>query len=183
MRFFFCILILIASSCGKTQKTQVKNIYKRDPQWQLASEIYNNEVRQKLLLELRNEKKLHMCASGWALLGKDKIQQMHCSFYCYKEIDLEEARRLLVTAGNVYLRSINENERIRSYLGVYPFKPENLEVVIFIQNQDGSKFSPEKPYIISMSEGKLRYRTGMKDPNNYLTEICEETYDEAMAKL
>ena len=108
---------------------------------------------------------------------------MHCGFDYYNEIDVAEARELLMTAGNLYLREINDNEKIRPYLANYPFKPENIQIAIFLENPNGSKTASEKLSIITMKEGVLRYDIGVLDSRNALITICEETYDEAAAKL
>ena len=162
------------------QKNSLNTNPEQNFEWvALADKIYDNEIGKKVFIQLKKEKKLHVCESGWGLCGTHKIQVMHCGFDYYNEIDVAEARELLMTAGNLYLREINDNEKIRPYLANYPFKPENIQIAIFLKNPNGSKTAPEKLRVISITDGLLRYDIGMDS----LTTICEETYDEAAAKL
>src|SRR5262249_2655966 len=137
--------------------------YNPNPEWELADKIYDNEIGKTVFCQLKKDRKLQVCESGWGLRGKKKIQVMHCGFFYYEEIDIDQARELLVDAAKLYLTTINENERIRPFLESYPFTPENIEICIFLQNRDGSRFSPEKLSIVSFEKGILRYDIGALD--------------------
>jgi hypothetical protein len=178
MRFFLFIIISLWTVSCEINKQR----YQRDPKWDLADKVYDNEIARKVFCQLTKDKKLQVCESGWCLRGKKKIQVMHCGFFYYDELDVDQARELLLRAGNLYLTAINENEKIRPLLEIYPFTPKNIEISIFLQNRDGSKFSLEKLCIASIENGMLRYRIGALDPNGYFTVICEEQYEEAMRK-
>ena len=173
------IPFIIFFSC---EKTISQHSYQRNPEWALADEIYDNEIGEKVFSKLKKEKKLHVCESGWALRGKEKIQIMRCGFDYYNEISFEEARELLLEVGNLYLNTINENERIRPSLGIYPFNPKNIHVDIFISKRDGSKLKPEQLHVISINEGQLEYMNHDLE-NELLQIIYKETYEEAMAKI
>ena len=73
------------------------------------------------------------------------------------------------------------NERIRPYLANYPFKPENIEIRIFLFNSDGSSIEPEKLVVISMLDGVLQFKVHSKSKFDYfpLAIVYEETYEEA----
>jgi hypothetical protein len=178
--FIFISFLLITSSCEK--KTLDIN-HQNLADWNLADKIYNKEIEKKVFPLLKNEKGLYVCESGWGLRGRDKIHVLHCGFFYYNETNLEDARALLLTAGNLYLKAINESERIRPYLSIYPLNPENIGIEIFLYNPDGSDPQPEKLQIITLKEGILKYKIGIKDSTGFLVRICEETYDEAMAKF
>ena len=173
---FICFLILSALICCCEKKS---NRFGYDPKWDLATEIYNNEIGEKVFLQLKKEKKLNVCESGFGLRGSDKIRCMHCGFDYYNEIAIKEARELLLTATNLYLKMINENNRIRPFLLNYPLGPKDIEIRIFIYNSRNSKPNSDKLTVISIIDGKLEY---MVD-DRYLTTIYEETYDEALSKL
>jgi hypothetical protein len=70
-----------------------------------------NEVTNKTLRELKAEKGLHPFGVGSG--GMDQIKMLAVSFLYYKEIDIGEARELLLSAGNLYLSKINANEEIQ----------------------------------------------------------------------
>src|SRR6185295_4887605 len=105
--FILSILILLVYSC---QNNKNSSKYQKNHDWTLADEIYNNEISKKVVAQLKRERNLYVCESGWALRGKEKIQIMHCGFDYYNEINLEEARELLLEVGGLYLNTINTNE-------------------------------------------------------------------------
>ena len=177
--YLFLLLFVMLFSCKKnfTQK-----IYQPSPEWALADEIYDNEIGKKVFFQLRKEQKLQVCESGWDLRSKKKIQVMHCGFFYYDELNIDQARELLLSAGNLYLTTINENERVRNFLETYPFKPENIEIRIFLYNRDRSIPSPERLQVISMIEGILEYENRSAE-TKFLNTIHKETYEEAMAKM
>ncbi len=141
-------------------------------------EIFVNKINRKVFCQLKKEKDLYACGTGGQ--GVHEIKMLYCAFDYYNEIDIENARELIMSAGNLYLNEINSDERIRPYLAEYPFK--NIEISIFLSNEDGSELPKDKIRIISMKEGILRYKIGILDSKGYRTIICEETFDEALKK-
>lgn len=182
MRYFLFIIFVVSMMGSGCSKDPQNTLYQRDPRWVLADEIYDNEIARKFFWQLKKEKKLQVCESGWALRGKDRIQIMHCGFHYYGEMNIEEARKLLVKAGEMYLNEINKNERIRPLLFNYPFKPENIQIEIFLFNPDGSLPSPEKLHVISLIGGLLEYTIGARDSQGFRI-TTKETFEEVAAKL
>jgi hypothetical protein len=175
----FVMISLFVFGCEKSSPI----LYERDPKWKIADEIYDNEIGKKVFLQLKREKKLKVIESGWGLRGKKTIRCMHCGFQYFNEITLDEARELLVEAANLYLKTINENERIPPFLENYPFGPENIEIRIFIYDSKGKNPSKEKLQYITLQDGKFRYSTGELDSQGLFKDICVETYEEAQSKL
>jgi len=177
--YSYLIPFIIFFSC---EKNISQHGYQRNPEWELADEIYDNEIGKKVFCQLRKERKLQVCESGWDLRSKKKIQVMHCGFFYYEDINIDQARELLLSAANLYLATINENERILSLLETYPFKPENIEIRIFLYNSDRSDPPPEKLQVISMINGILKYKNQSIE-TGFFTTIYKETYEEARAKI
>jgi hypothetical protein len=80
-----------------------------------------------------------------------------------------------MAAGSLFLRNINGNERICPYLKNDPFKPENIQIRIFLQKPDGSESELDKLTVIVMLDGKLKYRVDNPETGRFKT-IYEETY-------
>ena len=101
---------------------------------------------------------------------------MSIIFHLYQEVNLEEARNLLLYSTDKYLSNINSNEEIRPYLNNYPFTEENTEITIFFYNPDRSNLPQENIYCASSEDGKVFFYSrslGLYRP------LHEETYEEA----
>ncbi len=122
MRFF---LFLIASIfiTGCMQNSSVID-YISSPKSQLA-----NEISKQVALQLKKEQDLYPCGFGGGMMNQ--IRMLALSFNYYKPINIEQGRELLMAAGSLFLKTINEDERIRPYLDTYPFQPKNIEIRIF----------------------------------------------------
>ena len=127
--------------------------------------------------KLEEQKKLYLIGTGGRMMHD--IQAMHMSFQFFHEVDLEEARELIVYALREYLSDINNNEEVRPYLHNYPFTAKNVEIRIFIYGPDRNELPPEKIVYISSRNGILRYYIRADDDHP----ICKETYEEALGKV
>ena len=136
------------------------------------------EVRLKTLVQLRDEYKLIPYGIGGGMI--DEIHCLALSFFYYKELDIEEGRKLLMTAAKVFLDNINKNEPIRKYLNHYPYRPRNIELRIFLKKPDGSECDPDALCIIKVVEGKIEYEI---DHDRRLITIYEESFEEAAEKV
>lgn len=170
----FLTLIVFASSCAPQPNNSIAT--------DLSSDLEAIRVRDRVFVLLKKNENLHPCGWGGGMHGTKKFQMLYCGFQYNKEIDIEEARRLLLTAGNLFLREVNQDEKIRPFLGHHPFKPENIELDIFLKNSDGAELESEKLHVISMRRGELEY---MKHDSTtrFLKTLHSETYEEAMSKL
>ena len=168
--YIFVIFTLLITSCIKKRETI-----------DYTDLAIVNEIRKNVFLKLKKETDLYPCGAGGQMMHE--IQLLACSFNYYHEVDINQARELLLKAGNVFLKEINESEKIRPYLANYPFKPENIEIAIFVYNSDGSDQSLEKLRVITLWKGVLSYKIGILDSQDFRTQIYEETYEEAMAKI
>ncbi len=174
MKYFgFLILIVLVTSCDPPPEMEVYIPYKPDKQ------SLSNEVRNHTILELKEKKKLRACGEGSGMMHQ--IRMLAISFFYYNEVDIEQGRDLLMTAGTVFLRNINAKERIRPFLENYPFEAKNIEIRIFLQKPDGSDTSPGKLSILSMVGGVLAYKVD-RPGTKMLDIVYEETFDEALEK-
>lgn len=139
-----------------------------------------NQVRNETMIQLKKEKELYPIGVGDGI--GEKIRMLAISFRYYKEVDIDEARELLLTAGTVFLKNINANEKIRPFLKNDPFGPENIEIRIFINNPNGSEVELGKLTVISLIDGILEY--DVRNPiTERLTTFNEELFEEAVTKL
>ena len=138
-----------------------------------------NQVRGRVAMQLKKEKNLYPCGFGGGAV--DKISMLALSFNYYNEIDIEKARDLLVTAGSLFIKEVNDNEQIRPYLKNYPFEPTNIEIRIFLRKPNGAFCDPDTLHVVSMINGKLDYEIDNSITHLFET-IYSETFEEALAK-
>lgn len=168
MQFFgFIILIFFIASCHNLNQ---------DDSNEPSKQSLANEVRNQTILQLREK---GLCACGYGAGMMYQIRMLALSFNYYKEIDINEARVLLMTAATVFLDNVNSNDLIPPFLQNYPFTPKNIEIRIFIRKPNGRQPDADKLAVISMLDGVLEYEI-MPDR---LETIYDETFEEAMSKL
>lgn len=167
----FLLLIFLITGCTLED---LNPIYKPSEKKKLA-----DEIRTKVTTKLKREKDLHPCGSGGGMMHE--IKMLALSFDYYKQIDIDEARELLIIAVNEFVDAINADEKIRPYLYHYPFEHRKVEIRIFIRNPDGSRVENGKLCVVSAIESILEYST--HDPDDRLLNIHEETYEEALKKI
>ena len=137
-----------------------------------------HDISLRVINKLRDEKKLQICECCGG--GMEQITFLHWGFFHYGEIEMAEARELLIKTGNQFLEAFNSDERIKPYLSTHPLTPENIEVNIFLKKSDGSELEPGKLHVVSISAGTLKYRTSDGEENSLRT-VYKETYEEALA--
>ena len=169
MKVIFLLLMLFIASCHNLNQEDLNEPSKQS----LA-----NEVRNQTILQLREK---GLCACGYGAGMMYQIRMLALGFNYYKEIDINEARLLLMTAATAFLNSVNSHDLIPPFLQNYPFTPKNIEIRIFIRKPNGRQPDADKLAIISMLNGILQYEIM---PNEYTLEtIYQETFEEAREKL
>ena len=139
-----------------------------------------DEVRNQTFVQLKMEKELHPCGIGSGM--KDKIRMLALSFNYYRELNIEEARELLMYATRVFLDKINSNQEIRPFLLNDPFTPFDIDITVFLRNLDGSYPNTEKLQVIAMTNGRFIYKIDTPARKQYKT-ILTETFAEAEKNL
>ncbi len=143
------------------------------PDYEKIADKITNRTAEKL----KKERKLILIGIGGRMM--DDIQMMAMSFNYYHEVNLEQARELLIYAINEYLSDINNNQDIRPYLHEYPFTSKNVEIMIFVYGPDRLELPAEKIYCITSRNGVIRYYTRSDRDHP----MCKETYDEALNEI
>ncbi len=173
MRYFklLCLMVLV-SSCDPPQEMLTPDAPSK------MSLV--NEVTNKTIIKLKAENALRACGVGSGMM--DQIRMLAISFYYYNEVDINEARNLVVTACLEYLNAINSNKEIRQYLQNYPFEPKNIRIAIYITKPDGSDPDSGNLSIVTLSDGVLYYSVD-RPGTMQLNTIFKETFEEAQEKV
>lgn len=99
------------------------------------------------------------------------------------ELSEEEARKLIISCVNDYLLVVNSDEKIRPFLKVYPFGPENIDITIFNSKIDGKKIYDPYIGVISAVKGRISYKTNDKTNDLKYKSKKHEFYEESIAIL
>ena len=138
-----------------------------------------NIITKKVATQLSNEKKLLPCGSGGQI--SHGVKNLSLTFFYRNPIEIEQGRELLIAGVNKFVTAVNADELIRPYLVNYPFEPKNVEIVISLQNPDGSEIIPGKLTYMAAREGFFTYY--IEDPETQrLITIYKESYEEALSK-
>ena len=136
-----------------------------------------NELMKNVAQELNTKLNLYPCGTGGRMMHE--IKMLALAFDYYQPITIEEGRNLLITSIDIFVKAVNDDERIRPYLANYPFEPKNVQIRIFLRNPNGSNPGPGEFAVISSIDGILEY--DVNDPKNPLfTTIHKESYQEAL---
>ena len=139
-----------------------------------------NIIMKKVATQLKNEKKLLPCGSGGQT--SHGVKKLSLSFFYQEPLEIEEGRELLVEGVNTFVAAVNIDKRIRPYLADYPFEPKNVEILIFLQNSDGSQIIPGKLTCMAARRGFLTYDIKDQETQRLVT-IHKESYEEALLKI
>ena len=169
MRYFFALLMLIVVSFAFG--------YSFTPYKMSEKQKIVNRLRKETAKKLQKKKNLVLAGTGGQMMYD--IEMLAMSFNYYQEVDLENARELIVYAMNEYLADINNSEKIRPYLSTYPFTSKNIDITIFFYGPDRYKLPPEKIGLVASHHGVIEYYTRLDRDHP----ICEESYDEALSKV
>jgi hypothetical protein len=128
--------------------------------------------------KLKQEKDLCLIGTGGQMMNE--IEMLDMGFQYFHEVNLEEARQLIVYAADVYLDAINKNEKIRPYLKNYPFTAKNLEIKIWVRKPDSSNVSPGNVHGIFLNDGLVEYEPQGSIKYEQPAPMLKESYEEAV---
>ncbi|MBS0628415.1 MAG: hypothetical protein JSS09_09425, partial [Verrucomicrobia bacterium] len=138
-------------------------------------------MTKKTIEKLSQEKQLRVIGTGGGMMGD--IYKMSLSFQFFHQVNLEEARSLLVDVVDMYLKDINETKSIRPYLHNYPFTPKDIEIDIWIKNSDYSNVSHNQIDYIIATKGELHYHLPLEAGTYKRRLFHKETYEEGVQIL
>jgi hypothetical protein len=174
MRIFcFLFFVIFITSCDPP--------YVGDNPYMPSKGALTNEVTNRTFVKLKKERELYPFGIGSGG-KKNQIRMLSLGFRYYKEVDINQARELLIAAGTEYLNTINGKEQIRPFLLNNPFQPRNVEIRIFLAKPNGSEPDLGKLTVVTMVRGVLEYDAQCPEAE-FSTTIYRETFEEAAAKL
>lgn len=116
---------------------------------------YFDQVVRVFTNEMKHQYGLICVGSGGSV--KEKIEIFSIRFYCYQHVSIEEARALYVTITDRLIEIINDNERIRPFLRIYPFPAERADISISFVNKNNSECLDGSVTFVCQGKGKLHF--------------------------
>ncbi len=168
------ILFSLLIFCGCSQLQQKKSYAPSEKQ------VLVNKVRKKVASDLENKYGLIPCGTGGQMMYQ--IEKLMLIFNYPKPLTEDEARVLVVNAVDEFVASVNQEEAIHQYLANYPFRPENVEVTIFLQDSRGKRVQPDRFIFVEAAAGRVVYKADDPETNRYRI-VHKETFEEAKALL
>lgn len=132
---------------------------------------------KRYAIEMRRENNWWMFGFGGGYLND--INELSFKFIAHEQLELNEARRLIVENIEHLYELINNDPELSPYLTETPFGRKRITLgVMFFKT--GTMDYVDPPFIdnVICVDGKIRYSTQQKDKNN-LNIAYRETYEEA----
>jgi hypothetical protein len=136
-----------------------------------------NEVTVKVGQKLKKDRPIYLIGMGGDTTSD--IKMMTACFQYYQEVDLQQARELVLGVVGDYLAVINNSAEIRPYLHEYPFTAKNLLIQIWTYKSDGHRLPPDQIQAIDVIDGVITYYQHL--PETYVRKaVCKESYEQAV---
>lgn len=169
---FILTLILIICSCENSIRRNLNQHV--SPQYVALAGKIRYEVAKKLA------KEFHMEPVGEGGSFYDCVRELFLAFEIQGPLTKDQLRNILVYSVEECLSAVNNNEEIRPYLIVYPFTPQEIEIVLYVKGKRGGDIYDPDIGVASERQGKLEYMiTDKTDTFKYkLTDT--ESYEDAL---
>ena len=133
----------------------------------------------KIVHDIEKEKNLRLSAHGGGVdnQGKKRLATI-CLSSSTHHYTIDQARNLIIYCTEKLLTEINKNEKIRAALTQFPFKSENLDIMIFFYEKNGTIKTPPFISFVSIYKEKITYVINTS-PETRKT----ETYKTALNKV
>ena len=134
-------------------------------------EVYVDEIIHQFERKMKKEKGLQASGSGGSM--PFDVESISVNFSLFKEMDIDEVRKLEVELVEELESIVNTHEKIRPFLREYPFNSARTEVSLsFYPKTEGDLM------YVSIIRGKIFYY--VKDSNEKLDRIVlKEPFEEA----
>ncbi|HEY2809944.1 MAG TPA: hypothetical protein VGJ00_00925 [Rhabdochlamydiaceae bacterium] len=138
-----------------------------------------DRIKQGVIKQLAIENNLEL----WdKIIVIDLEGNFALSFQYRKEIDVNEARELIVDTGAKFLREINKNKKIRYFFSHYPLRIVDIELEICMNGPKNEDFGLEKLSYLTLRHGLITYFD--RDPQFRRLKIINiESFEEAVELL
>ncbi|HRD55808.1 MAG TPA: hypothetical protein PLC42_05360 [Parachlamydiaceae bacterium] len=139
------------------------------------------ELRAQSAKKLEKKHQMSFCGTAGGMM--DNINLLGFSFLINRPMTKNEVRMLAVSSTQDFLNDINQDEKVRQYLKIYPFDIEHIEITFLFRTHDqGTVYHPNLA-VVSVYNGKIKYSTNNPLNDNRFLVQETETFEDAVKIL
>lgn len=162
MKSFFSFLMLLFSSCSS-----------RNP------EIYEvGKAVDSFIDDLKKKENVSVFGRGGGFMYD--IEEIDLDFIMQKKVNIDQARKIIVSMVESLLVKINAKKSIRPYLRNYPFTYKNLNISLDFYDSNGKPEKPPNIYSVHLAYGFLDFSIHGFIDKFSRKEILREPYEESL---
>lgn len=142
-------------------------------------QIQSNNLNSQIATYFKEKYDMQLTGIGLSA-PKGIILKLEITFDLKRNLKKEESRKLILECIEKYLDTINENKEIRNSLSCYPFNEKNIQISIFLIEQNGESYRFPEIGIVELYKGNIVYKYIEQLPSYAHKEYKKETYEEAL---
>lgn len=127
--------------------------------------------------QLEKKFDLKLIGDGGSMMHDIKV--IHLAFNSRENLEIDQARKLIMSCAKIFINNMNSSTKIRPYLHNYPATEKNIDLKIFFQIH--KKFPPPYVSVVSLHKGNVIYYYDNEE--GHLEEALREPYAEALKKI
>lgn len=135
-----------------------------------------HKIIDEAINEILQKYDLNPCGIGMS----GKFEYLEISFQTRKILTRDEARVMLHDCVEIFLKKINSNEKIKSYLQKYPFDYENVGIIFFIQDRNKEKIFHPDIILAEWTPHGIIFKTNDEENIYKYKETTTETHQDAL---
>jgi len=136
---------------------------------------YVDEISMDFAREV--EKEFGLTAIGFGGCMPEKVEEIGIKFYCDKEMNINNARWLMITLRQKLVEKVNRHEKIRPFLAEYPFSIQGANIQLtFLENSDKNARNVE---FVFFGKKGIYYCKFNQEKRKY-DDLLIESYEDAL---
>jgi hypothetical protein len=158
-------LLILFSSCGLGRPEKTKLAY---------------GIMLETFIEVKEKYGLGLVGIGEEAdrIDKTKYKILSLSFTSPHKITKEEGRKLIISISDMFLKKLNDNEKMQSYLSDIPYTEKNIEISIIVIPSNGIPLNEKDIFSINILNQGVRYNYPIAN-SEYGLRTENETIEEA----
>ncbi|MBM3192256.1 MAG: hypothetical protein FJZ63_06385 [Chlamydiae bacterium] len=138
---------------------------------------YADNITKKFCADVAKKHLIFYYGGGGGFLKN--VERIFLDFSAVKNLNIEEARSLVLDCTEDLLQRINNDKKIKPYLEHYPFTEKGLRLSISFDTPDQKRVSSKYVAHVLATNGSIYY-SSYDHKKQQLVDLYEEPYQEAL---